>query len=666
MNSLTEQALTLHRQGRLAEAEALYLQALAVDARDVTARQFLGVARAQSGRNAEALADLDAALSLKPGDADIALNRANVLKALGRYQEALAGFDAAIAARPGFAQAHNNRGSLLQDLKRPAEAVAAYDAALKIEPRFSAALNNRGSAMMDLGRHVDALNCFDRALALAPRDAQLHNNRGNALLCLLRHDEAVAAYDRALAINPDYPQAFSNRGAALQELKRHDEALDSFEKAGSDPAAFGGAAMAALNLNDWTRTAKFAAQMPGRIAAGETVPPWLVLGYSDDPHLQLQAARNVIRQRFPALPPPLATARYRHDSLRLGYISSDYLHHPVAAQLAQLIELHDRNRFEVIGLSTGRDDGSPHRARLVAGFDRFVDLAGMETLEAAQTIRALEIDVLVDLNGHTQGDSFDILSHRPAPVQATWLGYAGTTAAPFIDHIIADRVVAADPSAFSEQPALMPHCFFPTDTTLPVGTAPTRAVAGLPKDGFVFASFNANWKITADVFALWMRLLRQVEGSVLWLKKPGTAAAANLKRAAQAAGIDPARLVFAPPAALDVHFARHALADLFLDTLPYNAHATCCDALWSGLPVLTCAGRAYAGRVAASMLRAVGLPELVTQSPEEYEALALALARDPAQLKDLRARLANRATTPLFDMAQFARDIEALYLTLVQ
>ena len=665
MNSLTQQALMLHRKGQLAEAEALYLQALAADAHDFTARHFLGVARAQAGRNAEALADLDAALALKPGDADALLNRANVLKALGRHEAALAGFDAALAARPGWPQALNNRGSVLQDLKRPGDALASYDAALKSDPRFSAALNNRGSALIELGRHADALACFDRALALAPGDPELHSNRGNALLHLLRHDEALAAYDKALALRPDYPQALANRGAALAELKRHDEALDSFDRAGT-AEAFGGAAMAALNLNDWTRVAKFAAQMPVRIAAGEPVPPWVLLGYSGDPALQLQAARNIIARRFPTVPPPLAAGRYSHDRIRLGYISSDYLHHPVAAQMAQLVELHDRKRLEVIGLSTGRDDGSKQRARLVAGFDRFIDLHGIAPTDAARQVRALEIDVLVDLNGHTQGDNFDILSHRPAPLQATWLGYAGTTAAPFVDHIIVDAMVAPDAGAFTEKPAPMPHCFFPTDTTLAIGTVPTRAQAGLPENGFVFASFNNNWKITAPVFALWMRLLKQIDGSVLWLKKPGDKAAANLQAAARTAGIDPARLVFAAPAALDVHFARHTLADLFLDTLPYNAHATCCDALWSGLPVLTCAGSAYAGRVAASMLAAVGLPELITTSPEDYEALSLALARDPARLKGLRDRLANRAATPLFDMPQFARDIETLYLRLMQ
>ena len=692
--TLTDQALTLHRSGNLAEAERLYREALAVEPRDFTARHLLGVVFAQQGRSQDALDEIAAALALEPDNADALLNQANVLKtmgraadaltgftraldakpgwpqalnnrgtvlqSLGRFDEALADYDAALAAHPDYVEALNNRGSVLQDLKRPAEALASYDRALRLAPQFAAAFNNRGSALLDLRRFADALGCFDRALSLRPGDAEAFNNRGNALQGLMRYDEAVASYDRALALRPDYPEAQSNRGGALQQLKRHDEALDSFERAGAQPHAFGGAAMAALNLCDWDRTARIGAQMPARIAAGEAVPPWVLLGYSGDEMLQLQCARNVIHTRFPHLPPAMATARYAHDKIRLAYISSDFVHHPVAAQIVQLIESHDRSRFEVLGISTGPDDGSAQRRRLTAAFDQFHDVKEQNPRSVAELVRRLEVDVLVDLNGHTQGDNFDVLSHRPAPVQTTWLGYAGTTGAPFIDYLIGDRIVAPNTQAFSEELAYLPNCFFPTDTGNAIGTAPARAQAGLPADGFVFCSFNNNWKFTAPVFAIWMRLLDQVPGSVLWLKKPGEAAAQNLRRAAEGHGIDPLRLVFAAGAPLDVHFARHALADLFLDTLPYNAHATACDALWAGLPVLTCAGTAYAGRVAASMLMTAGLPELVTDDAAAYERTALELARDPARLQALREKLAGR-NSPLFDTPRFARDIEALF-----
>jgi len=694
---LTEQAIALQRSGRWAEAERLYLQVLTQAPEDFTARHLLGVARAQSGRMDQALADIEAALTIIPRDPEALLNRANVLKVLNRPQEALAGYEEALNVRPSWPQAENNRGTVLQalgrhdealaaydralalepdhvealnnrgnvlqDLKRPAEALAAYDRTLRLAPTYAAAFNNRGSVLLTLKRFADALSCFDRALALRPGDAEVINNRGNALQGLMRYEEALACYDQALALKPDYAEAMNNRGEALQQLKRHDEALASFDSAATArPDALGGAAMAALDLCDWPRTAEIGAQLERRIAAGEPISPWVLLGYSGSEALQRQCAANVIRNRFPVLPPPLAAPRYNHAKLRLAYLSSDVGHHPVATQIVQLIESHDREGFEIIGIGTNQDDGSPQRRRLVAAFDRFVDAHQLPPATLARRLRDMEVDVLVDLNGHTRGDHFDVLSHRPAPVQASWLGYAGTTAAPFVDYVMADRIVAPDQASFSEKLAYLPNCFFPSDTSRALGKVPSRTEAALPPDGLVFCCFNNSWKITEPVFTIWMRLLAQLPGSVLWLKQAGEKTKAKLKQAAADRRIDPERLVFAKPAPLDVHIARHRLADLFLDTLPYNAHATACDALWAGLPVLTRRGSAFAGRVAASLLTAVGLPELIAESAEDYESLAVTLARDPARLKALREKLdANRATTPLFDTPRLARDLETLY-----
>ena len=691
---LREKAIALHRSGQMAEAMRLYHEILAADPRDFPARHLLGVIHAQQGRNEKALREIDAALAIRPDDAEAHLNRANVLKVMGRsdealagyaralearpgwpqaennrgtvlrdigrHQEALAAYDRALAAAPGYAEALNNRGIVLQDLKRPAEALEAYDQALRRAPNFAAAFNNRGSVLLEMRRFGDALSCFDRALSLRPGDVEVINNRGNALAGLARYDEALAAYDQALALNPNHVSTLNNRGSALQQLKRYEEALASFEQAGS-PEAFGGAAMAALNLCDWGRTDRIAAEMERRIHAGEIVSPWILLGYSGDESLQRRCAAHVIARRFPQLPPPLATMPYRHDKIRLAYISSDVGHHPVATHIVQLIESHDRARFEVTGMGTNADDGSAQRKRLVKAFDRFIDAHGQAPAAIARQLRALEIDILVDLNGHTKDDNFDILCHRPAPIQASWLGYAGTTAAPFVDFLIADRAVAPDAAAFSEKLALLP-CYFPNDTSRVIAEAPMRAQAGLPDDAFVFCCFNANWKITRPVFAIWMRLLAQVPGSVLWLKQPGEKARANLLAAAQGSGIEPSRLVFAGPAALAQHLARHRLADLFLDTLPYNAHATGCDALWAGLPLLTQRGTAFAGRVCASLLTALGLPGLIAETATGYEATALALARDPERLKDLRAQLAEKRTSSvLFDTPRLTREIEALY-----
>jgi len=662
--STTDQAVALHRSGNLTEAARLYRAALTSNPRNFTARHLLGVALAQDGQAEAGLAEIESALLLRPTDTEAYLNRANVFRMLGRNAEALADFNRALAARPDWPQVLNNRGGVLQDLKRFDEALADFDRALALQPGVSTVINNRGGVLLDLGRPREALAAFDQALALAPADPVVLNNRGNALRILGQLDAAVESYDRAIALRPDYSEAQSNRAGTLQLLKRHAEALAGFVTAMAldprNPTAFGGAAMAALNLCDFPRAARYAAEMPARVAAGQ-MQPWGLLGYSGGEALQRQCAAALIAARFPAPPPPLA-GRYAHDRLRVGYISSDFGRHPVTSQLVEVIERHDRGGFDIHGFATARDDSGAERRRIAAAFGHFHDVSAMPPEAVARLIRELEIDILVDLNGHTRGDAFDVLARRPAPVQASWLGYAGTTAAPFLDVCIADRVVAPDQAGFSERLEYLPHSFMPHDTTRAIGPAPSRAEAGLPDGAFVFCSFNNAWKFNAPLFGAWVRLLRKVDDSVLWLRDPGEARG-NLLLAVRNAGLDTGRVIFAPHApSPDAHLARLGLADLFLDTMPYNAHATACDALWAGVPVVTARGTAYAGRVAASLLTALDLPELIADTPPDYEALALDLARDPARLKAIRDRLAvNRMTAPLFDMARFTRDLEALY-----
>jgi predicted O-linked N-acetylglucosamine transferase (SPINDLY family) len=499
-------------------------------------------------------------------------------------------------------------------------------------PADPVAMNARGLSLLAAGDPDAALECFRRAAAARPNWSDAHHNMGRVLWLQARLTEAQARFARALELAPGR--------------------RDSFD----------GLAQTALHLCDWARVEKIRPELEQRIAAGESFPPWLLLGYSGDAQLQLTAARNNIAARVPPFPPLWRGERYGHDRIRVGYISGDFRKHVVGSQIAELIERHDRTRFEIFGLATTGDDGSETRARLMRGFDQFHDLSAMDHLGRAAHVRRLEIDVLVDLAGHTQSENFGVLAQRPAPVQLTWLGYPGTTGADFLDGLVADKVVAPDAAEFSEPLVYMPGSFFVSDTSRRIGPTPSRAEAGLPEQGFVFCSFNSNWKITAPVFAIWMRLLEQMEASVLWLRQSGGGADANLKQAAAGHGIDPARIIFAPHVSDAEHLARHACADLFLDTLPYNAHATACDALWTGLPVLTRRGNAFAGRVAASVLTASGMGELITESQDDYEALALALAREPARLKALRARLAaNRGTMPLFDTPAFARDLERLF-----
>jgi protein O-GlcNAc transferase len=601
LRSLFEQALAAHRGGDTAQADRLYRQVLRADAGNFPALQMLGYLEGQRGRYDEAIRLLAKALKQRPKDET----------ALTHYGHALLAAD---------------RGD---------EALAAYDTVLAIRPDAVDVLYNRSVVLSGQGRAAEALAALDRALGLQPDAPMILYSRGVVMTQLQRPQEALANYDRALALQPNLTLARGNR------------------------------AMAALNICDWSRAAQIGPELAQMVATGIPFAPMTLLGYSDDKGLQLQCARVTSHAVVPQPPAALWNGeRYGHGRIRLAYVSSDFREHAVAFQLAQLIERHDRSRFEVSAISLARNDASAIRARLVAAFDHFHDFSALKNDEIARRLRKMEIDIAIDLNGHTGGARPEIFALRPAPVQALWLGYPGTSGAPWMDYLIADRIVTPpqDQAFYSERLVHLPDTYFPTDAARPIGPAPSRSEAGLPEDGFVFCAFNNSWKITAALFEIWMRLLEGVPGSVLWLKRPNPAALKNLSQAAEAQGIDPARLVFADDAPLDAHLARQALADIFLDTQPYNAHATASDALWAGLPVLTCRGNGFAGRVAASLLTAIGLPELIAENLADYEAMALRLARDPQALQSLKEKLAlNRATAPLFDGERFRIALEAAF-----
>jgi protein O-GlcNAc transferase len=661
-------------QGRLAEAIDLLDRATARNTGSAQAWSNRAHVLYQQGRHQAAIASCERALAIAPDAADALNNRANALSGLGRYAEALADYDHALTINPRFAKAHNNRGLVLHCLDRPEEALASYERALTIDPGYAAALNNRAATLHRLRRDGAALASCDQALAINPRYSEAWNNRGLSLFALGRYETALASFAQALAIDPRSAEALNNQGATLYRLGRYVDSLASHEQAlalnPDDPHAFAGAADCALTICDWARTAQFAAELPGRIARqAPIVAPFRFMGYSGDPALQRRGAELYVRQtdaRQPASP----QRRPRPDGgrIRLGYLSAQFMAHAGASLIAELIEVHDRTRFEVIGLSLCPDDGSELRRRLVAGFDAFHDLCTIDDQRAAQLMRELGIDIAIDLTGHSRDARLSILARRPAPVHVSWLGHAGTMGAPFIDYLIADPVVAplAQQQHFVERIAQLPDCYLVTDSTRPAPAGGAdRHAASLPADGFVFCCFNNSYKITAPVFDRWMRLLRAVDGSVIWLLRDNDAAERNLKWEAAARGIDPARLVFAPRVSPADHLARHRLADLFLDTLPFNAHVTASDALWAGLPLVTCRGEAFAGRVAASVLTAAGLPELITTNLDDYERLALQLARAPEMLSRIRRKLqASRQTCPLFDTARFRRHLETAYQTM--
>ncbi len=657
-----------------AGAAACYEQAIALRPDHYKALTNQGIALQALNRPAEALISYARALALKPDSVEVLLNRGAALRALNRLGEAVADYDRALLLNPDHPEVLNNRGNVLLDLKRAGEALACFERALAFKPDYPEAHNNRGNALVALARAGEALASYDRALALNPDYAEALYDRGTALHLLNRHTEALASFDRALAIKPDYAEAIYNRGISLQTLGRHDEAIASYGRAlavkPDHPHAFGALFHQRQQICDWFDLENRAATLSEHVTHQKSlIAPFTLISISLDPAEQLLCARQCVADQSKNVEPlPWRCDRYAHSRIRIAYLSADFRHHAIAVLMAGLFERHDRSRFEVMGISIGPDDGSATRARLQAGFDQFIDARDKSDLEVARGLRDNEIDIAVDLQGHTKDARLNILSYRPAPIQVNYLGYPGTMGADYIDYILADEFVipVEHQVHYTEKVVYLPDTYQPNDSkrSIPAHT-PTRTEAGLPQHGFVICCFNNNFKITPGIFDAWMRLLIKVEGSVLWLLEDNATASSNLRREARVRGVAPGRLIFAPRVSLDEHLARHRLAGLFLDTLPYNAHTTASDALWAGLPLLTCPGTTFPGRVAASLLNAVGAPELITHNLEDYEALALKLATTPDMLADIKSKLArNRTIYPLFDTDRFRCHIEAAYRTM--
>lgn len=627
-----------------------------------------------AGRAAEALAAMDRALTAVPGHHVLLTGRANASMALGRCEDALAGYEAAVDAAPRNVDAHCGRGLALNELGRPREALESFDQALGMVPGHLDSILGRCHALGRTGRAAEALATLDRVIAVVPANAVAHYVRGHALLVLQRVPEAVESFRTAAERAPGMLEAVYNHADALRMLGRYDKAIPAFERAlaisPDHVHALGGLADSAMQCCDWRVQKRLAPLIEAKVRDGSRgIMPFSFLTLSSSPELQLACARSFIRHNWPAPPVTLSGSAVRAaGKIRIGYLSSDFRRHAMAYQMAELFEVHDRSRFEIIAFSGGVDDGSPIRKRIAAAFDGFHDVVGRTSEEVARLVHSSGIDVAVDLNGNTINTLIGALAWRPAPAQATYLGFPGTSGAPFIDYVIADDTVAPldDQPYFTERIVHLPGCYQVSDRQRKTaGFVPSRAANGLPERGFVFCCFNASYKISAEIFEVWMRILAATPGSVLWLVRANAVMADNLRRQASTRGIDPQRLVYCGLVEPDEHLARHALADLYLDTLPYNSHGTGSFALWGGLPMLTCTGPTFCGRVAASLLKAVGLPELVANSLAAYEAEAISLARDPGRLAALRARLAdNRHSAALFDTDLFRRHIEAAYATM--
>jgi protein O-GlcNAc transferase len=686
-------------------AAELIGKAILLDPRDAAAHASLGDAMLAMGRHQAAIDSYVTAIDLEPNFAAVHFNRGNAHRELNQHQAAAACYGRAIEINPDNAAAHNNRGISLHALEEYAAAIASFNTAIRLSPDDGGTYYNCANALRDLGDLDAAISFYDKAITRLPGSVDAHINRGSTLIRLKRYESAVAGFTQALAMSPMNAGAYNNLGAALHGLKRFAAAIANFDKAiALDPdyghahfnranalretgryeaavagyhaaiakksdseALYGLWLNARMRICDWEGMDDALAGLFSKIRGGElAAQPFHVLTLSDSASLQKLAAqiwaRETCRVRS-ALPPIQKTAR--RDKIRIGYFSADFRDHPVAYLSAGLFENHDRSRFEVTAFSFGPGTEDPMRRRLQQSFDRFIDVTDKSDRDVALLSRTLDIDIAVDMSGYTEYCRPAIFAHRSAPLQIGYLGYVGTSGADYMEYLIADRTAVPEESRqhYVEKIIQLPHSFQANDAKRPVADRIyARADLGLPKTGMVFCCFNNSFKIAPATFSSWMRILKRVDGSVLWLLEDNAAAANNLRWQVAAAGVNPDRLVFAQRIGMPEHLARQRAADLFLDTLPYNAHTSASDALWVGLPVLTCLGQAFAGRVAAGLLRAIELPDLIATAPAQYEDLAVLLASEPKRLAEIKRRLIdNRLSTPLFDVQAYTRQLETAY-----
>ena len=610
MESVTEklvQAIELQNQGQIDAAAQLFNEVLELDANNAAALYSLSV---------------------------IAIN-------LGNSAEALRLTERGIKFNPQFAPLRSMHGAILQGMGKKEEALRSWDAALEIQPDFVEVLLNSGVLLRSLFRHKEALERFNKILSVNPNHVGALGNCGIILTEFKQSEHAIAMFERLIKINPEYDYALG---------------LLFYER---------------MHVCDWADFEGMTKRIVEEVHLGKRACKSLAfMSASDAASDHLLVAKIFAQHYCPKKPKSLWQGeRYCHDKIRLAYVSPDLREHPVGHLMAGIFEHHDKSRFELSAISLGIDDQSRLRARMLNTFDKFIDAREMGSEQIAQMMRDMEIDIAIDLGGYTSDTRTDVFAFRPVPVQVNYLGYPGTMGTDYMDYILADRhIIPPEHQKFySEKVAYMPDTYLPTDSSVRISErTPSRSECGLPDTGVVYCSFSHDYKISPPMFNVWMRLLTQVPGSVLWLMSRGETSQKNLRKEAESRGVDPSRLVFASRVPLvEDHMARYRQADLFLDTHPYNAHTTAADALMAGLPVVTYMGNSFPSRVAGSLLHAIGMPDLITHTLDEYEALALRLARDSELLSKIKARLAtNKTSYSLFDTKGFCFNLEAVYIAM--
>ena len=663
--------LHLLELGALESAEACLQRAIKLAPNYAYAHSNLGKLYRKRKSPAVALKHVQHALQLTPNEPLLHVNLAGIYLDLKQTEQAKQAALNAIELSPAQPQAWINLSAALLKQHRSDEAENAACKALGLTDQVPEAWEALGLAMVSQRRLKDAETAFKKSVALNPHSADTWVGLGAMHGLQSHHVQAEAAYRKALELDPGKVEAWVQLGLSLKELKQIDEALNCLRKAYAEEpeieCLLSWKLMTQAAVCDWADWQTESQALATGVQQGSALTdPLNLIAFLDDPQLQRVAAEGFVQREHPGQAGFVACEPQAQARIRIGYFSADFRDHPVGQLLVELLERHDRSRFEVLGFSLGPESISPLGQRIVKAFDRFIDVSQMSDPELTAYAREQQLDIAINLGGYTAGNRNNVFAHRVAPVQVNYLGYPGTMGAEYMDYLITDSVVCPPGSEawYTERLARLPHCFMPHDSRQAISEQmPSRREFDLPEQGFVFCCFNNHHKISPEVFDIWMRLLKQVEGSVLWLSDGPDLMKDNLRREACSRGVEAGRLVFARRVEqMADHLARYRLADLFVDTLPYNAQTTACDALWAGVPVLTRTGLSFSSRVAASLLHAIGLPELVTDSPEAYETLALGLAREPTRLQAIRAKLAEqKLTCPLFDTNTLVRDVEKIY-----
>ncbi len=688
LNPLQE-ALALHKRGKVSPARKIYRDIVARQPGNADALELWGLASAELGEYTDAVKVLTRAAAVNPGSLNVHFNLGMAQRKARQAVAAEASFRRALELVPSHADAHFQLGQALMEQTRIGEAIISYQAAIRQNSRFADAHYNLGLAQVMGGDLVGAVGSYSRAAQLQPNTADALTELGKTLMSLHKFDGAIQALEKAVGIDPKAYYALALLGTAYRFEKRFPEAVATLQRATAIDKKIPDALFELIivkrlsgDFEDLPRLEQEAARLVRRPEDHAT--SMHVLPLIDDPEAHRKAARAYVKARWPGAEAPISPAmaakqpelRARGTGpnagpIRVGYFSSDFGNHPVSHAISGFIAAHDRRRFEIHGFSLALSDGPPVRPEMAAALDHLHQVGELASSDIVAKSRALGLDIAIDLNGHTTGARTAAFAQRLAPIQVNYLGFPCTMGAHQIDYLIADDfVIPAGTDAFYDEKIVrLPGCYLPNDLARETaGATPSRAANGLPAEGVVFAAFNTFNKISPDVFACWMRILTACPGSVLWFPATSQAIQANFRREAETRGVTGNRLVFGPfVAERRDHIARHALADLFLDCLAYNAHTTAADALWAGLPVVTCVGKSFPSRVAGSLVRAAGVPELATTALADYEAMAIRLAHDAAARADLRQRLlAARTTTSLYDRRRFARHMEWAFAHMVE